>query len=86
MCRRNYPVALFLTLALLGACGETSSADPAPRPPPDPKLALNANYVTPAKYKTECFGRHLIDVPGEMEWAMADPQHPYDPGSQFTKE
>ena len=78
---RTLAPALFVIL--LAACGETSSADPAPTPP-DPKLAQNASYVTPAKYKTECFGRHLIDVPGEMEWAMANEQRPYYPSASFT--
>lgn len=76
-------IAPALFLFLLAACGETSSADPAPIPP-DPKLAQNASYVTPAKYKTECFGRHLIDVPSEMEWAMASSKRPYYASASFT--
>jgi hypothetical protein len=72
-------------LCLLAACGKATTAEPAQPAPPDPKLASNPDYTKPANYKTECLGRHLLDVPGNMQWAMVDPEKPYYPGSQFTK-
>lgn len=77
-----------LSLLLLAACNEANTAEtaPPPEPPPDPQLAYNAGYATPAKYKTECIGRHLIDVPSEMAWALSAEETPYYPGAQFTKQ
>ena len=70
---------------MLAACGKATTAEPDQSTPPDPKLAGNPNYTTPVNYKTECLGRHLFDVPANLQWAMVDPKTPYDPGSQFTK-
>lgn len=82
---RNYVMGFVLGLGLLTACGKATTAEQAPPPPPDSKLAANPGYGTPSGYKTECLGRHLLDVPLNMEWAMVNPEIPYYPGSQFTK-
>ena len=39
----------------------------------DRGFASNSGYATPSGYKTECLGRQLVDVPGEVEWAMVKP-------------
>lgn len=35
----------------------------------DPILVAHLQHKTPVDHKTECVGRHLIDLPGAAEWA-----------------
>lgn len=64
------PVLACLPLA---ACGQGSDKTPAPFfdavPFFDAAQAAHPNYVTPPGYKTECTGRHLVDLPEMAEWA-----------------
>jgi hypothetical protein len=49
-----------------------------------PPAAFHAGYTVPPGWKTECFGRSLLDVPGEIEWGTADPRRPQAAGAGLT--
>lgn len=70
-------MARILTFLLFAACmtGDISCS----------VFAANLNYQTPANHKTECMGRHQIDLPGQIEWAMTDSETPFYAGAGFTK-
>lgn len=59
--------SLFASL-LLAACGSGAAA---PEPESlDPALSTHPGYQTQAGWRTECTGRHLVDLPpGDLEWA-----------------
>lgn len=65
MCRRF--ASLFVSL-MVAACGSGAAAPEAPLF--DPALSTHPGYQTPAGWRTECTGRHLVDLPpGDLEWA-----------------
>ncbi len=72
----------YLALLLLGAC-QSGHGENAAKHAQESARALHPDYKKPEGYKTECFGRSVFDVPGEVEWAMVDPEV-RNKGIQFT--
>jgi hypothetical protein len=48
------------------------------------RSAASPGYVSPPGWKQECLGRQIFDVPGEIEWGMADPKTPYYPSAKLS--
>jgi len=66
MTPRTFSV-LLLAFALT-ACSSGAATPDAPAF--DPAQSTHPGYQTPAGWRTECTGRHLVDLPpGEIEWA-----------------